>query len=356
MALTPRERVERTFRRESVDRVPFTIYTGLLPWRTTAERRLRNDGLCLVARAGTFSSASPNVKTKHIQFVGPDGFDRRQTVIKTPRGTLTSTMRVQGIAHTYEERLFKSPDDYAALIAMVEDRRYTPDYDAFTRAREAGGDDCFTLSGIGYSPLQEIIFVLMGIEGFSIEWAERRDDVLKLHDALTEDRRRVYPIIAESPAHAVNYGGNVSPEIMGLERFEKYVVPHYDEMAEALHKTGKLVGVHMDANNLLFADALARSSIDYVEAFTPPPDCDMSVAQARQAWPDKILWINFPSSVHLAPAEKVKEATRQILREAAPGDGFMVGVTEDIPEDRWQISMAAVSEVLRAEGRLPLGG
>ena len=137
------------------------------------------------------------------------------------------------------------------------------------------------------------------MEDFCIEWMDRRDEVLKLYDQIVENRRRVYPIVAASPASHANYGGNVVPEVIGLENFRKYYVPHYNEAAEVLHKHGKLIGCHYDANCRLLAEAIGGTDLDYIEAFTPAPDTDMSLGEARQAWPDKVLWLNFPSSVHL---------------------------------------------------------
>ena len=60
----------------------------------------------------------------------------------------------------------------------------------------------------------------------------------------------------------------------------------------------------------------------------------MTLQEARVIWPDKILWINFPSAVHLEPISVIEETTRQLLRQAAPGDRFLVGITEDVPGDR----------------------
>jgi hypothetical protein len=50
----------------------------------------------------------------------------------------------------------------------------------------------------------------------------------------------------------------------------------------------------------------------------------------------------------------IKEETRQILKEAAPGDGFLIGVTENVPHDIWPQSFSAISKVLKKNGRLPL--
>ena len=48
---------------------------------------------------------------------------------------------------------------------------------------------------------------------------------------------------------------------------------------------------------------------------------------ALAAWPDKVLWINFPSSVHMEGEERIKRELRRILHEAAPGDRFLIGIT-----------------------------
>jgi hypothetical protein len=104
----------------------------------------------------------------------------------------------------------------------------------------------------------------------------------------------------------------------------------------------------------VWADVVAGSALDYIEAFTPAPDTDLSLAEARAAWPDKVLWINFPSSAHLAPLPAIEEKTRQLLREAGDGRGFLMGITEDVPEERWRGNFLAISRVLNEEGRLPL--
>jgi hypothetical protein len=254
----------------------------------------------------------------------------------------------------HEEYWFKGPEDYAPLRFLIRNRRYSPNHELVRKTQEEVGGDVFLLPDIGYSPLQEILIHIMGIEQFSIEWHERRDEVLTLYEALSEDRRKLYPLVAESPLLMANFGGNVSPEVLGLARFQEYVLPHYNEFAEILHANGKLLSVHFDGNTKLLASAIAQSQIDCIEAFTPIPNGDMTVAEARAAWPGKALWINFPSSVHLQEPSRVEETTRQILREAAPGDRFLIGITETVPVDRWQQSFSAISRVIKDEGALPL--
>jgi hypothetical protein len=48
-------------------------------------------------------------------------------------------------------------------------------------------------------------------------------------------------------------------------------------------------------------------------------------------WKGKILWTNFPATAYLeAGLERVADETVSMLRSAAPGRDFAMGVTEDI--------------------------
>ncbi|MGI5818547.1 MAG: uroporphyrinogen decarboxylase family protein [Armatimonadota bacterium] len=351
--LTPRERVERALRFEDVDHVPFTVYECMIP-QCEAERIMRNEGLCICQRPpAVYCSDTPGITRESHTFV-ENGRTRTRTVTHTPAGDLTEVREPAGFTSWHVEKPFKGPDDYAPLIALTDAEQYHPNYDAWIRKDREMGGDAIMRGGIGYSPMQHIIHRLMGVEVFAIEWAERRDEVLRLYDALVENRRRLYPILAQSPCRWFNYGGNVSPEIVGEARFREYYVPNYEEFAEVLHAAGKMVGVHFDANTRVLADAIAETSLDYIEAFTPEPDTDMSVADARAAWPEKALWINYPSSVFLRSDEEMERVTVEMLKQAAPGNGFIIGITEDMPPNRWVDGCMTITRAVQEHGRLPI--
>jgi hypothetical protein len=113
-----------------------------------------------------------------------------------------------------------------------------------------------------------------------------------------------------------------------------------------MHRHGKLIGCHFDANCRLLAKAIAGTGLDYIEAFTPAPDTDMTLAEARAAWPDKALWLNYPSSVHLRSDAAVEQATVDLVSELPTVDGLIIGITENIPPDRWQGSCRAIMDGL----------
>jgi hypothetical protein len=142
--------------------------------------------------------------------------------------------------------------------------------------------------------------------------------------------------------------------MVGLERFNRYCIPRYNEAAALLHEKGKRLGVHMDGNLRLLKESIAESDIDFIEAFTPSPMFDLSVAEAREAWPDKVLWINYTSCFHVAGPEAIRAHTLELLRQAYPGDRFLISITEDVPSEVRKESFATIAQTLRENGSLPL--
>jgi hypothetical protein len=42
--------------------------------------------------------------------------------------------------------------------------------------------------------------------------------------------------------------------------------------------------------------------------------------------------VHFPSSVHLFGIEAIESCVKEILKQAAPGEQFAIGVSEDVPD------------------------
>ncbi|MBI2194104.1 MAG: hypothetical protein HYU36_19180 [Planctomycetes bacterium] len=344
--MTPRKRVEISLRGGHTKRVPFTMYECMIP-QCQAEREMRNRGLCIVKRdAPVVRVHRPNVKTLQHIFT-ENGKRFVQTLYETPAGVLSTLDEPAGFTTWHHEYLFKTPDDYKALLFFIQDERYEPCYEVFVKAQESFGEDAIFRSGFGLEPLQTLISGnFIGMEEFCIQWMDNRDEILKLYQAIVENRRKMYSLVAESPALHANYGGNVVPEITGPEIFREYYLPHYNEAAEIMHRHGKLIGCHFDDDCGLLAEAIAETDLDYIEAFTPAPTTDMTLAEARAAWPSKVIWINFPCDAHLKPAEEIEDITMDLLDQAGTPDGLLVGITDDVPAGRWQESCTAIMDGL----------
>lgn len=348
--MTPRERVLKALQGGHADKVPFTMYESKIP-QCIAEREMRNRGLCIVYRTGVFRMHRPNVKvTQHIYWEGERKFIR--TYYETPVGTLTTLDEAAGFTFWHHERMFKNPTDYKTLLFLIRDEQYESDYEAFTQAERAFGEDAIFRASFGLEPLQALISgPFMAMQDFCVQWMDNRDEVLRLYAAIVENRRRIYPLVAQSPALHANYGGNVVPQIIGPVNFQEYYMPHYNEAAEIMHRHGKLIGCHFDDDCKLLSEVIGGTTLDYIEAFTPAPDTDMTLAEARAAWPDKVLWLNFPSSAHLKSDADVEAMAYDLVQQARSADGLLMGITEDIPEHRWQDSCRAIMDGLDRHAR-----
>ncbi len=340
--MTPRQRVLAVLRGEKIDKVPFTVYENLLP-RCDVERELRNRGLCIIQRkVNVFKSEYPNCRMSRSLF-SKDGKKYFRDLVKTPVGEVQALYLKTPTTNWVVERLFKGPGDYKILQFMVKDEVIKPDYETFLKAEELSGEDVLHRAGAGPHPLHMIMDEWMGIETFAIEWMDRRDEIEALEKIMASRLEERFRIIADSPATHANFGGNEMPDIMGPHRYRQYCLPRFKQCAGIFNEKGKFLGSHMDGNNAPWKDQLAESGLHYIEAFTPAPDTDMSLEEAFKAWPDKVMWINFPSSIHLADEKRVREVTRELLK-AARNRRMIMGITEDVPPDRWKENFLIIAD------------
>jgi len=285
----------------------------------------------------------PDVKTTLVHEAG----GRQRTIHVTPVGTLTEVWQVAAYgALSPVEHPIKEKDDYRAAQFMVRNTRYEPMYEEFLLERERVGDAGFVMAHSGYSPLEGIQIMWLGQERFCYEIMDNEEAVMSLYEALVESQRAMYRMIAASPADICLYGGNIVPTMLGPERIRRLVLPCFREFAGVMEERGKKLGSHMDGDNRLIMDVLADSGLHLVEAFTPPPDCPVTVAEARRAWPRKLLWVNFPASVLVGSEEHIRAVAAGILEEAGDRRGFLMGITEDVPADHLVRSLSVVLDTL----------
>lgn len=331
--MTVHERIDAALRHERPDKIPFTIYASKPP-SLTALPALKARGMGLVERIGVYGMHFPNCPSTSTRYE-EDGRQLVRTDIRTPHGDLHTIREPAGFTTWTHKHLFTDPDDFKAIAFYLNDAVIVPNYEHAYQLLKDLDPNTVVRASFGLEPLQHLISGgVFGTMNFCLQWMDNRDEMLKLYQIMVEKRRLTYPIVAQSPVGHANYGGNVVPEVVGLDAFQQYYVPNYQEAAEEMHRHGKLIGVHFDANCRLFADDIGRLDLDYVEAFTPAPDTDMTLAEARAAWPDKVLWINYPSSVHLRSEAEVEQITVELCEAAEPGDGFLIGITEDLPANR----------------------
>ena len=353
--MTPRVRIVSALSGGTPDRIPFTCKDPIVR-RGETELRLRNEGMAIVTDCPVLTRRRAEVELVRHEY-WQNGKQLIRETFKTPVGEVYQTLIPGGAYDTDRigEFVIKQPDDYAIVRFMAENEVYTPDYEKFTVAEKDRGESGFVFAGwMPPTPLMQMLWCLMGPERFAFDRHDHPKLFFDLYHTLLERQLEQYHIAADSPALVAHIEENMTAEMIGPQAFERYCVPCYDKFAEMLHSRGKLLAVHMDGKLKMLAEAIAKSKIDIIEAFCPIPDGDMELSHARQVWAEKVIWLNFPSPAHLWLPERIAEYTRQILDDVAPGNRFLLGITEDVPDAVWQNSLPAISNVLKKWGGLPI--
>jgi hypothetical protein len=200
---------------------------------------------------------------------------------------------------------------------------------------------------VGRCLLQRLSIELAGVERLAYDLHDCPKVVEGLLGVMEERQREVYHLAADSPAELIWSPDNISGSRTSARWFERYILPFYNRQAPLLHKRRKLYVAHMDGSLRSLKDLIARSDLDVIEAFTPPPMGDLLIEEAQAAWPGKAIWLNFPESLFFEGRAAVREHTLDLLRRFYSQGCFVPGLTEDMPEDCWREGLLALAEAVR---------
>ncbi len=337
--MTIRDRIEQALRLQPVEGVPFTCYDGLLPGGAEIE------GLGLVRTCAPYTMHHPNVQAS--VETADDG--TQLTTVETPVGRLTQRARKEpGYGSLYKvEHFVKGPDDYKVLASWLDDTELQSRPDNWSAAQSDLGERGVVLASLPRAAFQRLWIEFTGIERLSFDLHDCPYQVGAALEALTRISREAAAAIAQSPAEFVWLPDNITGEIAGPRLFAEHLAPYYAEMADLLHARGKRLVCHMDGMMRCLRDSVAQTPLDVIEAFTPPPDGNLPLDEARRAWQGKAIWINFPSSVHLADPDRIRQVTLDLVEQASPTTGFLISVTENIPASVGTRSLEAIAGALR---------
>ena len=356
--MSRRERLLAASRCQPPDRVPFFHY-----WRHSqigwAEREARNRGMGLCWARPCHTEILHGVTVSEHQVVR-DGQTQWQRIYETPVGRLSTTeIREAGTGQWHAqrswrdvtpwqtERLIKTPDDYAIMRYIVDHTEYVADYFPIEQAMDWLGDDGLVLAALPHSPMQMLMIDWVGSEGgrFYYHHADHRGIVDELYASLCRSRLALHEIAARCPAPIALCGDNVDDFLVSPPLFEEYFLPVYAEQAELLHAHDKLMAVHMDGRLAAIADLIGQTAIDIVEGFHPPPMGDLALDAALDLWPDKSLWVGFPSSVYDMGPEATAAYARQLLAAAGSGERVAVAMsTENLVDNDNLLALTSVLE------------
>jgi len=319
------ERINAVLHHNKPDKAPFAPYDNLIP-RGVFERELRNRGMGLCCRRSSIRSETPDVWSE-----SHSHGDIVETIYHTPVGDVSTKMRtrlgrISDGGSVRLEWMIKDVRDYEPVIFMIDNAEFHSNEEGYHRpVRQMGIDGIVRDSGL--SPPYDSSEGYFGLFKWATEQYDHPEHFARLLDALERRAERLFPCVAASPAEFIAFGGLSGS--YGPDKFREHVLPFYQKYVPLLHEKGKICAMHAHASNLLgFKDLIAQTGMDVIEAFTPPPIGDLSVAEARKAWgDDTIIWVNFPETIFWHGKEKTKDYTMDLL-QSDPTGKIVIGMTE----------------------------
>jgi hypothetical protein len=277
------------------------------------------------------------------------------TAVETPVGTLTERRQATPVTTFIAEPKVKTIADLGPYRYWVEHTSYEPDYESFLRIDSSIGDDGLAIACGPQSPAQFMIGEDIGLERFYYLLEDHPAALTEFLDSMHEKYKEAYRIAAQSPALAVLAPEDVSTSTMSPELCRRLTMRYLNDYADIVHAEGKLFLVHMCGLLKGMTRLIAGSRIDGVESVTPPTTGDLWVDEARSAWPGKVVIGGLePRRLAMLDCAEVEEHVRDVLRRAAPGDGFILSTGDATAHGTPVENLRAVTRVVRQWGGYPL--
>jgi len=324
--MTSRERILATFRGDPVDRYPVWLKMGNPTWQKTQPEPYRSmapDALLTACGCDLFMGCGGGVDVKknpRVKYTRTTEGDIIRETWETPDGTLVKLEQKDLASNTTHpvKHPVETKQDLAALRWLYRDNHYyvKPEAAAAAKARQAEWvkKDAITMSGVGPSPLQEIIEQLAGLENAIYLLMDHPDLVREVLDVMHQDRMQMLrAMLPYEVADTFWMTENTSTTLVSPDMFEEFMMPHLKDYGNLILQHNIIPVHHMcgKLNGLL--ELIDQLPAMVNEAYTSSPVGDASLAEGRRRMPSKALIGGTNAALWLAPAETIVEEVRKDL-------------------------------------------
>jgi uroporphyrinogen-III decarboxylase len=357
--MTSRERLERTFRRQQVDRIPvapFLYYNNVYemfgyepsindffdppdfdPMRKFLDycARFGFDALHTLGSvwdAYTMDKPGENWDV-HITREGSAESQRRTLTIRTPGGELRQVENFRRnsrflVVSAIDEYLIKTREDFEIFA------RYAPpaegvDCRLVRRAKEAIGEAGLTVACTHgafnalnmFRKLDDLM-----TDPFTDEPFYRAMMEYFLDRLIREDRKMV-----EAGADVIEIGANMATSAVGPKYFEQYVLDYENRLAREIRQAGAFTVFHNCGDAAKIMHLYNQLDIDVWGYLTPPPFGDVDLDEALKVIrPDLVLRGNIDQVEFLVKAspEEIRAKVRGLMEKVKLRGNWILSTTD----------------------------
>jgi len=294
--------------KESLKNVEIEIQYSNPKWRQRIEKAdtglNRNYILALVLQAAHSSKSNVLIKYRETATL-----EEREVIVKfgTAHGNVSAkfltseTLQEAGIRPVQSEYFIKDINrDLESVKFIMDNIELEPNFDNFTEVeREIGeGGVVWARTSPSYSPMHQLMYIFMGLEQTFLELYDHKNEVEAIMEFIEQKLSKVHELCLNSPARFIYHGGNFDSTVIGPKLFEKYFVRYFSQFAEKLHAKNKYLVLHTDGEMKNLMDVFPLTNSDVAEGFTPSPMTEVPFPDAIKVWGGKvIIWGGIPSTV-----------------------------------------------------------
>ena len=283
----------------------------------------------------------------------------------TPVGTVstmekrTAVLDRAGIGASQVDRPLKRPEDYDAMMYIVENTEYFPCYEEYEAYDREVGDHGYPLVTIGQGVFMTFLGQYAGYEKAYLDLADYPDKVERLLETMNEKaREELWPLVVDSPARLICDGGHFDTQMTPPPIFKQFITPYYQELSDYLHQHGRTLVHHADADSSGILADFSEAGYDMVECFATAPLVDCTLKQARDAWGDTmIIWGGVPSILvepDSTSEQEFEEYMADLFRTIAPGNAFVLGVADNVTANADLSRIVRIGEMVEEYGNCPI--
>lgn len=335
--MTGRERLLATLRREPVDRVPISTYelTALGPWGWAREepsyRRLLDEVTARTEALPIWSASMPPAPqeepAEYAHWQEGDYTVTRITV-HTPKGDLTAVCKEEPSVKTVwtVEHLCKDEADAERYLSIPF---YPMPVDASAFApleREVGERGlvlCDTGDALGYVAGQ------FEFGDFTVLAMSEPQLIRRLCDHAHVRVMHVLRGMLEAgcgPLYRIWGPEYATPPYLPPAAFQEFVVPYVTEMVELIHQYGCYARIHSHGKIRQVLEHILATGADATDPVEPPPDGDISLAEVKARYGDRLLLFGNMELKYLEQEtpEEIDARVKEMMNAAKAGGGYVL--------------------------------
>jgi hypothetical protein len=270
-------------------------------------------------------------------------------------------MKQAGISQTWiSEHVIKKPEDYAVMGFIFKNIKIHPAYDSFSQYQKEVGERGLVAAwaSTSASPMHHILKHFFESTTFYLELYDHPKELRQLCEDMEPYFEQICEVHAHSPAEVIHFGANYDDTITYPPFFRDHMMPTLQRFSDLLHGQGKLLLSHCDGENKGLLDLIRESGIDVAEAICPYPMTKVTLAEVRRAFQGKVTIFGGIPSVALLEStmsnDEFEGFMTKLFQEIAPGDRFILGVSDTTPPDAKFDRLLRITERVHEHGQLPM--